>query len=58
MDGAFPAGAPPIEVGQVATAPADGSTEQMNMREARMPVLGAVAEGRMTPDEAERILFP
>jgi hypothetical protein len=30
----------------------------MNVREARITVLKAVAEGRMPPEEAEKLLFP
>jgi hypothetical protein len=33
------------------------STEQMNLHEARMTILRAVADGRMPPDQAEKLLF-
>jgi len=51
------------------TAPASVSTEpssasateanmpEMNMKDARMTILRAVADGQMTPDEAEKLLF-
>lgn len=34
------------------------SSEEMNIREARMTVLKAVADGSMSPEQAEQILFP
>lgn len=44
-----------------AQEPAKGSPAQDlpgSMREARLTVLRAVADGRMPPEEAERVLFP
>jgi hypothetical protein len=41
----------PIEV------TASSSGEEMNVREARMTILRAVAAGKMSPDEAEKLLF-
>lgn len=38
--------------------PHEAPPASMDVRSARMTVLQAVAEGRMSPDEAERILFP
>lgn len=32
--------------------------KEMDEREARLTILRAVAEGQMSPDEAERLLFP
>ena len=53
------AGAAPIEV--VSSNPSEGaslgSTDGMDLREARLTILRAVAEGRMQPEEAERLLF-
>lgn len=34
------------------------SSGDMNLREARLTVLKAVASGTMSPEEAERVLFP
>jgi hypothetical protein len=31
---------------------------EMNLRNARMTILQAVADGRMSPDQAEKLLFP
>jgi hypothetical protein len=42
------------------TAPTDESPVDLpgSVRDARLTVLRAVSEGRMQPDEAEKILFP
>ncbi len=34
------------------------ATAEMNLREARLTLLRAVADGRMSPEDAERALFP
>jgi hypothetical protein len=47
--------APPIDVSPNASPGL--TTEEMNVRQARMTVLNAVADGRMTPEEAEKLLF-
>jgi hypothetical protein len=46
--------AAPIEVEASSTAEA---SVDMNIREARMTILRAVAAGHMTPEDAERLLF-
>jgi hypothetical protein len=38
------------------TAPAGASPASMDMREARLTILRAVADGRMAPEEAEKLL--
>ena len=40
-----------------ASAPAPVATGEMDVRGARLTLLRAVAEGRMTPEDAERALF-
>ena len=37
---------------------ADDPSPEMNMKKARLTILQAVAEGRMPPEEAEKLLFP
>ncbi len=39
-------------------ASAELTSEEMNLREARLTLLRAVASGRMSPEEAEGLLFP
>lgn len=34
------------------------ASTEMNIRNARLTILQAVADGRMTPDQAEKLLFP
>ena len=52
------AAAPPtIETSTTASAPAPQSSESLTVREARLTVLRAVAEGQMTPEAAEALLF-
>jgi hypothetical protein len=34
------------------------NSPEMNLRNARMTILQAVADGRMSPDQAEKLLFP
>lgn len=38
------------------TSPATAA--EMDLRNARMTILQAVADGRMSPDQAEKLLFP
>lgn len=40
------------------TASAPAPDGNMDLRRARLTILQAVADGEMTPDEAERLLFP
>lgn len=44
--------------GASSLASEDDPTQNMDMREARLTLLRAVAEGHMTPEDAERLLFP
>lgn len=39
------------------SSPAAGGDENMDMHAARLTVLRAVADGRMSPEDAERVLF-
>jgi hypothetical protein len=41
-----------------ASAPTAGPSSAMDLREARVTLLRAVADGRMSPEDAERLLFP
>jgi len=42
---------------EVPSAASSGSQVEMDVREARMTILRAVSDGRMSPEEAERLLF-
>ena len=58
-----PAGASPFAgskispIGESQTVEAEVVDKNMDMREARLTVLRAVADGSMSPDDAERVLF-
>jgi hypothetical protein len=41
-----------------ATASSSSLQGEMGIRDARVTLLRAVAEGRMSPEEAEKLLFP
>ena len=59
MNGASSAMSEASAVMDAAPTPVEGAVapENMGMREARLTVLRAVAEGRVAPEEAERLLF-
>ncbi len=56
--GQAPAPVVPISSAAVGAPDPVGSDEEMNLREARLTLLRAVAAGRMSPEEAEGLLFP
>ena len=49
-----PAFAEPIEVGSTSI---EEPAPNMDVHEARLTILKAVADGRMTPEQAEKLLF-
>lgn len=52
-----PGVAPKSDVIDVEPLSASESNADMNLHEARLTILRAVADGRMAPEEAERLLF-
>ena len=58
MGGQVPPSVAPVAVEPAAVETASGEPVDMSLREARLTVFRAVAEGRLSPDEAEKLLFP
>jgi len=48
---------PTAPIIEAASAAPSAPSSEMNMREARLTILRGVAEGKLAPEEAERLLF-